>query len=228
MTPPRYNPFLYPACRNGLINIAIIVGLLYLGFACSIASNFLPIFLLSLVLRWVVNVIVYGYFFAYLNQCVIDSAKGGLTAPDSLPGGAGVDDIKEELFWGIIPLVCSFMPIVLYAIFASEPQRLTVLWLLGAGLFLYPMLYLRSIIIGDVTALNPVAILFNIIRFLPGYISIVIGIALVFTPIILIYAAAGAPAASILSVPWFVYSSVVMAHFVGRFYCLRSEKLDWM
>jgi len=100
-----------------------------------------------------------------LNQCLLDSAKGGLTAPDSLPGSNGLDEIKEELFWAIVPLILCFMPSVLYNGFSEAPDNVIVWSLRAGGLFFYPMVYMRCVIIGDRSAFNPVAIIFNIIRY---------------------------------------------------------------
>ncbi len=224
-----YNPFLYPACRQGFVNMGLIVLFIYLGNIVRFAGNLL-IFPANLIVSIIIDLMVWGYFFMYLNHCIRDSAKGGLSAPDSLPGGNGIDEIKDDLQWGLIPLACCFLPFILYSSFVENPDSLVYFLLIFCGMFVYPMIYLRSVIIGDFSALNPVAILFNIIRFLPGYLIILAGIAIVFAPMTLIYILANrnATATTLVSVPWFVYSSVVMAHFIGRFYCLRSEKLDWM
>ncbi len=222
----KYNPLLYPASRNGFIFMGIVVALLY---GCALLELLVGVYRNRVYVDRRLYWLALAYFFLYLNKCVIDSSDGSFAAKDVKFGRDGIKELAKDIIWAIPPFLVCLGPASIYRSLASNPNRQTFLYFIVYGMIFYPMVYLRSIIIRDIDAFNPIAIVFNIIRFLPGYLSLLAGMALVFAPIVWLYSATGGSVviAAILS-PWFAYSSVVMAHFTGRFYCLRSEKLDWM
>ncbi|MFI4912453.1 MAG: hypothetical protein ACIAQZ_12370 [Sedimentisphaeraceae bacterium JB056] len=225
MAVKSYNPFMYPFSKQGLINIVTIIIIFLVSSFLSVFTSFM---FLGFVLRLLLNLIAFGYFFMYLNLCIVDSSDGGLVAPDTTPGSGGMGDLVEELKWGVLPIVACLLPVFLYTVFSEHPVRGVFLILFFAGIFVYPMLSLRTAMFRHVSAFNPVAILFNIIRFFPGYISLVVAIAVAFVPVVAtVYISDRNPIASLLVMPWFLYGCIVLSHLIGRFYFNRKDKLDW-
>jgi hypothetical protein len=229
MAERAYNPFIYPFNKAGLLNIFMIIVVILISRAVDYFLGLSPVFpLLGMLVSLFIFLVALGYFFMYLNVCLNDSAKGGIMAPDTTPDRGGLRDIFEELGWGVAPFVVCLLPSILYVIVNKNAERGIFMILLFAGLFFYPMLSLRTGMMRELAAYNPFGIIFNIIRFLPGYLSLLGGIVVAFLPYVIVsYMTDNSFTAGLFVLPWMIYSFMVLFHLMGRFYYKRRDKLDW-
>jgi len=236
---------LYPLSISGLIHLVI--------FLCA------PIFI-SLIHRFILGyiwpigelivVILYllfvGYVLYYLSLCVVDSAKGGLRAPDVTlqPSPA-----KEELLgWVGIFLACTsvcFWPAAVYYILTGKTDFLC--WLLTVvGLLFFPMVLLAGFLYDSISGLNPVSIVKSVIRAFSAYLPVVIffaGLFAVFNKVMPQLPQSKSLESMLLHLSQvvniifdprfalrltgFIYLSMIGAHILGRFYWLNKDKLYW-
>lgn len=223
----RSNPFFYPFSVCGIVNMSIIFLLLVVAhFAFYVFSQLSSYLYLFRGIR-LIGLAAIGYFFMYLSECMFDSGKGGVSAPDTMPGSNGLDELLEELTWGILPLILCFLPvmIVLTVNEGNFSGLIALLWLLGAVLF--PMLSIRSLMLRSLSAFNPFATVCNIIRFFPDYLVLLLAIMVLCVPSYLISRfLSGAICYSIMLL-WLIYGCVVFWHLMGRFYFKHRALLDW-
>lgn len=225
------NPFMYPFSKHGIIQMVILVAVLLVGCVLQLFSS--SMFTTShassgrRALPYLV-VIPFGYFFMYLNECMIHSSNGGITAPSTMPGRGGIEDLAEEFGWGITPLLLCFLPSFFYMKYVDDPQKMVFFTIIVVAVFLYPMLSLRSSMLRSPIAYNPFGIIINIIRFFPGYLLLLAGMLLLILPIMaIIRLADGMSPILLIILPWFIYGSLVLSHLIGRFYFHRKDKLNW-
>lgn len=237
--------FLYPLSISGIINLII--------FLCApILINLIHRFILNYI--WLVGgfmaVILYllfvGYVLYYLSWCVVDSAKGGLRAPDiTIYDTPDKAELLSQLFLVLGSVAVCFCPASVYYIFTERTDLL--FWLLLAyGIFFLPMVLLRAIMFDTVNALNPILIVGSIFKaFLPycGLILIFCIFAVVLRPfisnlpkpesfiatinyldIVLSYQSGAALFCRKVAL---IYLAMIAAHLLGRFYWWNKDKLDW-
>ncbi len=223
-----YNPVFYPLSTYGLVNILLICLTLILFGILNVIASKLTIYIYFFRGFRIIGLAALGYFFMYLNECMLDSSNGGTTAPSIIPGRGGIDDLIDELTWALLPLLVCFLPSVLFAVFTSGNFEAAYTAIFAAGVLLFPMLAIRAAMMRTYSALNPIAAIFNILRFLPAYILLLLKMTAVFFPILLIILfQVKAGWAKVLAVPWMVYGCIVFWHLMGRFYFRCKEKLNW-
>jgi hypothetical protein len=234
--------FLYPFSLSGIIHIVIfIVTPLLIGF---VVLGFLELFggFMSLI----VYLLFTGYFFYYIGYCVFDSSRGGLRAPDvTLYDSPDKSEFGSQVFLVIGTVAVCFFPAVTYYIATGRAD--VFFWLLSAVcIFFLPMAILTAVLFDSVDALNPVTIITSIYRTFTPYCGLVLTFSVfagLIAPIIL-----GLPQpqtllsglAYVSSIMYyllgtafifykiaFVYSAMVSAHLLGRFYLRYKKKLNW-
>ncbi len=216
---------LYPLNPAGLINLAIIVGIpLFLTVLQQIV--FLP-FLGLLFLLAELAVAVYAAW--YWAECTYDSAQGGTRAPQLLDT-AGYGDKWSRVSYLLAVYGVFVLPALLY--FLGTGHRDALLWLLVAwGILFFPMGLLAMVMHDGIYVLNPLLLLRSIRRTLVPYLGLLLLIAsqVALFCVVLALAARQEYATGLAALVLLTggYSSLVVAHILGRFYWRYHERLDW-
>ncbi len=234
--PHWYWPFLFPikGAALGMIGVFILCEVV-LGFVAM-----LPIIFIGLVAA-ILMVIVRAYIYWYLYLCVQTAASGELKSPDILQEDEGSvrDMINRMLRMGAASFVC-FAPAVIYLSWKISKlaqddhnwsnQIDSIFWtILAAGLFIFPMALLSVIMNDSLAGLNPVPIVWSIVKMPIKYIilvacfSIPLGLSLVtntFSDQLGYWFALPAEAIS-------YYLAFVGAAMLGRFFYLNEQRLNW-
>jgi len=217
--------FLYPISTPGLIMLGIFVGVpLLIDILMRLAGTFAVVLIFPSV---IINIVIRLYLYWYIAECVRDSAMGGIRAPETLSSNPGLSD----MFWQMVSIVGCLVfflgPAFFYQYFTEKTDA--IFWILLAyGIFFFPMGLLAVIILDSSAGLNPILLVGSIFRtFFPycGLILILCG------PCALIdKMQSSSPPSLILSFIFFavfVYTTMVAAHLLGRFYWRYEEKLNW-
>lgn len=225
--------FLYPTSMSGLINLGIFW---ILPIVLGVIARILPIpFIWS-----IASLIVAAYMYYYFTECIRDSAKGGIRAPENIGSMPDMGDTVSQMMEIVASIVIFWGPIGAYSMYkifwqssgtrsAYEPSADAIFWLLwGYGIFFFPMGLLALIMLGSPSAFNPFLWIASIFSTFFRYFCLV----LLFCVLGWL---ASKVAASFLLSPFFayffgaafIYLAMVAAHLLGRFYYLNSEKLNW-
>lgn len=216
--------FLYPTSLSGVIHLVIFFsGMLLLLFLSTVGICFPRLFLLSF------GILVIGYFFYYLADCVRDSAAGSSRAPGIEMQSDGLDKLGciLAILRLVVCLAVCLGPFCIYFLISGKTGL--VFWLLlTGGAFFFPMILLATILFDSYAALNPVLIIASIFSaFLPylGMALLFYGIAVSLTmatmalppswPSFLVVQGAG------------IYVAMILANILGRFYWQYKNKLNW-
>ncbi len=216
--------FLYPTSSAGLTNIGIVIGTpILLGVIMLLLGPFgLALGLPALI----INTVVRAYLYYYIADCVRDSAKGGIRAPEIFTAGPDFGDIKSQMLEIIGCLLFFLGPVFFYSIFTHKTDVIFQV-LLGYAIFFFPMGLLAVIMFGSLTALNPLLLIPSIFSAFFQY----CGLVLLFCGIVFITQfALRAEESQIINVFAFCtlpYLMMVEAHLLGRFYWKYQEKLNW-
>ncbi len=219
--------FLYPLSVSGIIHLAIfllvplLIGLLD-RFILSYAGSYGGIVALIL------YILLIGYMFYYLSECIRDSAKGNWRAPDiSLQPIPDKGELISQLLYLLGSAAICFWPTAVYYILTEQTDL--IFWLLLiCGCFFFPMGVLVVFMFGSISALNPLLIIGSIVDTFLHYSGM----------ILFFYALGGLVALIVSIVPKFgilsyipkflsIYLLMVAAHLLGRFYWRYQEKLNW-
>jgi hypothetical protein len=194
----------------------------------------------------ILYLLLIGYILYYLSWCVINSAKGGLRAPDiTIYEVPDKGELLSQLFLILGSVAVCFCPASVYYIFTERTDLL--FWLLLAyGIFFLPMVLLRAVMFDSVDSLNPISIIGSIFKaFLPycGLILVFCILAAILRPII-----SNSPKPQNLLAAFnyltillsyqsgavffyhkiaLIYLAMIAAHLLGRFYWWHKDKLDW-
>ena len=216
---------LYPFNPAGLINLAIIIGIpLFLTVLQQIV--FLPFLGLMFLLAQLAVAVYAAWYWA---ECTYDSAQGGTRAPQLLDT-AGYGDKWSRVSYLLAVYSVFVLPALLY--FLGTGRRDVFLWLLVAwGIFFFPMGLLAMVMHDGIYVLNPLLLLGSIRRTLVPYLGLLLLIASQVALFCVVLAlavrqeyATGLAALVLLTGG---YSSLVVAHILGRFYWRYHERLDW-
>lgn len=216
---------LYPLNPAGLINLTIIVGIpLFLTVLQQIV--FLP-FLGLMFLLAELAVAVYAAW--YWAECTYDSAQGGTRAPQLLDT-AGYGDKWSRVSYLLAVYAVFVLPALLYLL--GTGRRDVFLWILVAwGIFFFPMGLLAMVMHDGIYVLNPLLLLSSIRRTLVPYLGLLLLIAsqVALFCVVLALAAREEYATSLAALVLLTggYSSLVVAHILGRFYWRYHDRLDW-
>lgn len=227
--PSLIDVFLYPANKQGLIFIGIVI-LIPIAFLLlfGLLSLFLgPLALLVLFAGVTVNIILWMYVYWFLAQCIIDSASGNLRVPDTIAETPGFG----ELFWQLLRIFACFAVCVapVYGYYKLTHKFNWPFWTLaGCGAFLYPMTLLAVVMFDSIEGLNPRVIFPSIFAVFFQYCGLLILIAAILAPIV---GAAIVVWVIPLLYPFVkavgLYLFMVASHLLGRFYFKYQGKLNW-
>ncbi len=228
--------FLYPTSMSGLINLVIFWVLpILLGL-----FRIIPLFLMSLLVS-IARFVVAAYMYYYLMECIRDSAKGGIRAPENI--GSMPEDMSDAIsrameivasvviFWG--PVGAYLMYKILWQSPGSgleyNPRTDTIFWLLlGYGIFFFPMGLLAIAMFNSTSAFNPFLWIASIFSTFFQY----CGLVLLFCVLGWLVSRVVSSFQQSLFFAYlfraaFIYLAMVAAHLLGRFYYVNSKKLSW-
>ena len=226
--------FLYPVSLSGLTHLAIftivptLIAILRtsLGIAGRIVG--LPGF--------IINVLIFLYMGWYFTECVRDSAKGGIRAPEAF-ASMGASEMWSQMQHIIGCYLILLSPAFFYNLYTGNTDA--IYWrLLITGSFFFPMGLLACIMFDSIGGLNPILLLGSIFSTFfqyCGLVLLVIAIVFSFTKLAGVFGPQSEqqqPSGAILLVMgvfYFVgvYIVFVIAHLIGRFYWRYQDKLNW-
>ena len=216
---------LYPASTPGLMNLAIVVGLLLL-------LTLVPrlVFLPFLGLMFFLAKLAFALYAAwYWAECTYDSARGGTRAPGFFDR-AGLGDMWSRVSYLLAVYIIFMLPTVLYPLYAGGYDA--IFCVLAAWSVVFFPMGLLAMVINDATyVLNPLFLLGSIRRTLIPYIGLLLLIAALGVLFWLVFGLLTRGAYSIsLAGPVLLaggYSSLIAAHVLGRFYWRYRARLHW-
>lgn len=224
---------LYPFSISGVANLCIF-------WFVPILLSIIPAIGLIGLLLIIVRVIVAGYMYYYLLDCIRDSATGGVRAPENVGSQPGVSDafdaIKQVIasfvvFWG------PFFAWLLYVLWHNlntkvgtiSPTGSPVFWgTLSYAVLFFPAGVLAVAMMDFTDAIKPWIWARAIFSAFWEYMGLVIGCsalsALIYLTIMLSQTAA---VLGLLARGVDICLLMILAHLIGRFYYRNSQKLGW-
>jgi len=224
--------FLYPISASGMIHIAIFVFLpllfsIFVGFLASFIGPFLREGT-SYIIRYVTipfRIVFYSYVLYYIAHCLFESTKGRRRASDIPTSGTfNIGDLLSQviLLLGCVA-ICLWPAAVYYLIKQQSDLRF---WILsGCGIFFLPMSFLRGVMFDSFDAINPILIVWSILKtFLPYC-----GLVLFFLAVggFIVAVLPKIPLWGLLAQGVKIYLIFVLAHRLGWFYWWYKDKLGW-
>lgn len=225
--------FLYPTSVSGLINLGIfwILPILF-----GLVAKILPF----LLIWFIASLIVVAYMYYYLMECIRDSAKGGIRAPENIGSMPGTGDVVSQAIEIIASVVIFWGPVVAYTMykilwrpagagFVYDPRTDAIFWLLGGyGIFFFPMGLLALAMFNSTSAFNPFLWIASIFSTFFQYCCLVLFFCFLGWLVLRIaYSFQESLFFAYLHGAVLIYLVVVAAHLLGRFYYLNSRKLNW-
>ena len=229
--------FLYPTSVSGLINLGIYTVLtLLLGFF-AIHAQTSPV--LTIVL-FLIAITITGYLYYYFFECIRDSAKGGIRAPENIGSMPDRSEALTQLWDIFVSIIIFWGPILGYFVYINllhvenpgkeyNPMTDTIFWiLLGYGIFFFPVGILALAMFSSSSAYNPVLWITSIFSTFFQYCGLIIFFIIL---ALLVFRIArsfqGGVFNGVILNAIFMYLAMVAAHLLGRFYYNNSEKLKW-
>lgn len=225
--------FRFPLNKTGLAHIGLFTVLIFaMMFVEFVLSQFLgPIGgYVSLGLMFI-NALVGIELIQYLYLCTQQSAQGALVAPDSMFSDAfqigSWSDLFEEFAIRVSPYILCFVPAILYQAFTERTDTIFVV-LLAGGVFYFPMFFLAVAMFNSLTAFNPLIHIISIVKTLFSY-GLLVGQFVILVVLFIVFVALFQHLwlTSMLLFPFQLYYMMVIAHLIGRYYCLNEQKLNW-
>ena len=219
---------LYPTNGAGLIAMALIgiapVVLTLLLFIARFAGCLLVLPLL------VVAFVTFLYAACYFAECVYDSAKGGTRAPSIHGTGGSIGDMWSRVSYLLAVYVLYALPLPIYVAIFRRADAITLTLALWFFVF-FPIGHLAMVMFDSTSALNPFFLAGSILRTFLPYLGLLVLLGAVMVSLGLATAWISARVPRMLA--WMiglaspVYSTLVLAHVLGRFYWRYRERLDW-
>lgn len=228
-----FDIFLYPTSMSGLINLGIF-------WLLPILLRFIQKILTIPFIWGLASIVVAGYMYYFLMECIRDSASGGIRAPENINSIPNMSDAVTQVMEIVASVVIFWGPLggyLMYKVFWQSagtnspynPATDKVFWLLlGYGVFFFPIGLLALAMFDSSSAFNPFLWITSILNVFFQYCSMV-----------LFFCALGWVVSRIVSFfqyslffPYlfgaaFIYLAMVTAHLLGYFYYLNSKKLNW-
>ena len=218
--------FLYPFNWPGLKHLAIFILVPQL---LNIIEGILPIlfaFLFSIA-AFIVKILIFLYIYWYLAECVRESGGGWVRAPQ---GFGGLPTLKD-MFGQVVNIIgCLAFFLGLFAFYTISVGRMNIIswFLLGFAVFLYPMGLLSVLMHDSVHGLNIRTFTKSISNTFYPYLALIILFAI---QILLIRRIPAQEQESLFSNIIFrsviIYTALIDAHLLGRFYWRYQNKLKW-
>jgi hypothetical protein len=225
--PAIIDVFLYPASVSGLINIVIFTVL-------SVLLGLSRIFLMGFV-GAMVRFAVVAYLYFYLVECIRDSATGGVRAPNNIDSMPDSMEAKSKALEVIASFIIFWGPAfgyMLYKAFTADTEQKanpfdTIFWfLLGYGIIFFPIGILAIAVFNSSSGFNPFIWIGSIFSTFLQYIILLIILGL-FCGLYFLISLYEQRLGLLISTPIRLYLLMIMAHILGRFYYLNSERLNW-
>ncbi len=218
--------FLYPFNKSGLKHLAIFILVPYLLDSIESILPMLFAFLFCIA-SFMLKILIFLYIYWYLVECVRESAGGWVRAPLGFGGFPALSDMFGQVV-NIIGCLAVFLgPFALYTISVGRMNIISWL-LLGFAVFLYPMGLLSILMHDSVRSLNFRTLTKSISNTLYSYLGLIMLFVL---QVILIRKIPAKEQESILSNIIFrsviIYTALIDAHLLGRFYWRYQDKLNW-
>jgi len=216
-----FGSLLYPLSSTGIVMVCFCtiasatlsgLGALLGGFAIALKP---------------IGLLIGASYFWYLCECVRDSSDGNTISPSLLGNTDDLQAMIEQYFYIAICWGIFILPSILYIQFTKHAD--TVFYILTAyGVLCFPMAILRVILFDSLSALNPVGLIWSILKTIPFYLGLLLIIAAVTSPFIFILSRAGNSSfIGFISILFLSYISMVFAHLLGRFYYRYQNILKW-
>ncbi len=224
--------FLYPTSIPGLMHLGIFT---VIPLLLSLIMRLLGPLSLALALpAFLINIAISLYIYWYITECVRDSAKGGIRAPEAF-AMAGLGEMWAQSLHIIGCCLIFLGPAFFYSLYSNKTG--IVFWvLLGCGIFFFPMGLLSCIMFDSIRGLNPVLLIPSIFSAFFQYCGLVLlitGIILGFRALPTMQTDSTQPNTiiTILLGGFFslilLYITFVVAHLLGLFFWRYEEKLNW-
>jgi hypothetical protein len=214
--------FLFPLSMPGIIQIIVYVVLSVLLDLAKIVTLGMSYFIGRFFRR-----LVDAYIFWYFCECVRESGRGAIRAPDVVTNHPDMGDTISELKNIGACIILFALPAVAYH-FLTDRIDGFFFAIVGASAFLLPMALLGVIMFGTLTALNPVLLIPSIISTFVPYVGVTIVLWIVFGASIFIsYAISQSIILWIISRAFLTYMMLIAGHILGRFFYKNSARLNW-
>ena len=224
--------FLYPISLPGILHLGMFTVIPLLIALVRISLG--PFGMAVAFPGFLINIAVMLYLYWYVSECIRDSAKGGLRAPEAF-ATLGLSDMWSQALHIIGCFIIFLGPAFFYFYFGQKTD--VVFWLLlGFGVFFFPMGLLACIMFDSVRGLNPILLIPSIFSTFFQY----CGLVLLITGIVLGFRAIRIKRTDDVqtltitmiflgSVFYLIllYITFVVAHLIGRFYWRYEKKLNW-
>ena len=225
--------FLYPASVSGLTHLAIftIIPSLIAILRTSLGRAGVVIGLPG----FIINVLIGLYMGWYFTECVRDSAKGGIRAPEAF-AAIGPGEMWSQMQHIIGCYLILLAPAFFYNLYTGNLDA--IYWgLLLTGSFFFPMGLLACIMFNSIGGLNPILLIGSIFSTFfqyCGLVLLVVGVLFAFTCLAGVFGSEDAQEPTIavlilMGVFYFLvlYIAFVISHLIGRFYWRCQDKLNW-
>ena len=224
--------FLYPTSISGLLHLGIFT---IIPFVLSLIGMLLGPFSMAIAIpSFLINLAISLYLYWYVTECIRDSAKGGLRAPEAF-ATAGLEEMLSQALYIVGCCLVFLGPSFFYGIFNNKTDF--VYWLLFiCGIFFFPMGLLACVMFDSISGLNPLLLIVSIVSTFFQY----CGLVLLITSIVLGFRAIRTmqsdngqqemlTAIFLGRIFFFIllYIAFVVGHLLGRFFWRYQDKLKW-
>ncbi len=226
--------FLYPISKPGLITLGLIIGvrlfIKFLGLTLTFAAlGFAPLLIVAtfvVIVGYPIRVILWLYFYWYFCECIRESAAGQLRAPETIGNVPGLGEMLSRLLRTLVCLIIFFGPVLIR--FQYNRATDMVFWiLLSYALFLFPVALLAVVMFDSLRGLHPFLLIGSIFSTFFQYCGLVLFIAAGVFVLLSVPITREALISRFILRCVCIYTSLVAAHLLGRFYWRYQEKLNW-
>ncbi len=217
---------LYPISTPGLTVLGIVIVIpLVINLATGLLGIVGSLLWMPVLL---INSVLGLYFLWYVTQCVVDSAQGGVRAPETLAQSPGLGDMVVQMGRIIACIAVALLPLMIYR-YRSQAVDATYWSLLGFAVVVCPMGLLSAAMHDSIGGLNPFLLLISVARTLFSYLGLILVLGLMtFLMIKIRLAVADDFVLAFVVRNTEYYPILIAAHLLGRFYWRNRERLDWI
>ncbi len=217
--------FLYPLSVAAVTTLGIVIVIpLLINLVGGLMG---PFGFFILIPGYVVTVVLRLYFLWYVSQCIADSARGGLRAPETVAQAPGLWDMLVQTGRAIAAVAVSLVPMMIYWLTVRQVDP--IFWaLLAWAVAICPMALLAVTMFDSVYGLHPLILVASVLSTLLPYLGLVVALGVLQFLFIITYRAwADYPLLHYALGFVRYYLALVIAHLVGRFFWRYEEKLNW-
>lgn len=230
--------FLYPLNTRGMGIILLCVGVpLVIRFVTKVLSvltlyfpPLLVFFVLFIIFHWGSLLLMAFYICWYWYECILDSASGGIRAPETAGITPGLGDIFRQTFRTFACFFYAMLPALICVGYGHKYDD-PICWMLcGFGFFLFPMIILAVAVFDSIMVANPFLVLGSMFSGFFPYLGVVIFCPGPFLLMLLALGYLRSPGLWPLAYLFLLlafYLGLVLAHVMGRFFWNCRDKLNW-